>query len=74
MKKLSGPFVLAAILAAHIGFVVATEESYTFRDDDAPSIKTEAPGVDVSFSTLKGGSTVTPNAMVSLTDNNTRIN
>lgn len=34
MKKLTGPFILAAILMTHVGLLVATEEAYTFSSDD----------------------------------------
>ncbi len=41
MKKLTGPAILAAVLLTHIGFLVATEESYTFRQDELPFIQEE---------------------------------
>lgn len=34
MKKITGPAILAAVFIAHVGFLVATEESYTFSEED----------------------------------------
>lgn len=42
MKKLTGPAILAAVLLTHIGFLVATEESYTFRNNELPLTQVEA--------------------------------
>lgn len=44
MKKLTGPIVLGSLLLAHVGLLVATEESYTFRNEEysSPMVKPSA--------------------------------
>lgn len=69
MKKLSGPFVLATILAAHIGLVIATEESYTFRTDDASVASPIVPKVEASLTSLHGSASTNPAQIYSITDN-----
>lgn len=34
MKKMTAPLVFALLLIAHVGFLVATEDAYTFRHDE----------------------------------------
>jgi hypothetical protein len=72
MKKLSGPFVLATILAAHIGLVIATEESYTFRTDDASVASPKVSTTEVSLTSLHGNATANTNQVFSITDSKTQ--
>jgi len=56
MKKLTGTILLATALFAHVGIIVATEESYIFSAADhqtSPVIKTT--GIDAALTAIPAG-------------------
>lgn len=66
MKKLTGPAILAALLMGHIGFLVATEESYTFRTSEYPA---PHPGAEKSMiKTAAFNTSAKPAAMLPAAD------
>ncbi len=57
MKKLTGTILLASVLFAHVGIIVATEESYIFSAADhqtTPVLQTTAVSTALTAAPLGG--------------------
>ncbi|MBK7440013.1 MAG: hypothetical protein WBP43_08255 [Chitinophagales bacterium] len=74
MKKLTGTLIISAVLIAHVGITIATEESYIFSTADyelsaQPAASTPATYVSLPIGNSATGATaMSPKGMFSADD------